>query len=96
METSNPILKYLFPLLMFLQYFGCNSYENLIKEYPSHKSTREVSQEDCSDLKKYQYNGFYKPSDEGRLFIKRGTFPDTLTIAEQPVISLNQFESVIK
>jgi len=53
METVNPIVKYFFPVIVFLQYFGCDAYSDLTRTNVRSDATIEVMREDCSDFDSY-------------------------------------------
>ncbi len=79
-----------------MQYFGCDSYTKMVSR-PAPIDAIEVQKSDCTELKKYTYNGFYAPSEEGKLFKKKGTYTlDSLRVAKQPVISMNEVKSIRK
>ncbi len=98
MESYNTIFRYFFPFLFFLQYFGCNSYHKAMNmSIPAREDTVEVVQLDCSDLKEYTYNGFYAPSDEGKLFTKKDTYAiDSIHVAPEPILDMSDLKSVKK
>jgi len=96
MESYNIILRYFFPLLIFFQYIGCDSYQKMVNRRPAHE-TIEVVIDDCSDLKKYTYNGFYASSEKGKLFKKKGEFTlDSLRVGEEPILGVSEVKSVDK
>ena len=96
MESYNTIARYFFPLLFFLQYIGCDSYDRM-RHNTSAVDAVEVRKVDCSDLKKYTYNGFYASSDTGKLFVKKDTYNiDSLKVIGEPIIAMKQIKSILK
>ena len=95
---SYSILKYFFPILIFFQYLGCDSYRNLTQSYEAPETVVETVKYDCLELKKYAYNGFYAPSKEGKLFKKKegDYFTDSLLVSKVPVIDFAGLKSVSK
>jgi len=96
MESYNTLLRYFFPAIFFLQYYGCDSYNKLVKNATPRPSI-EVVTSDCSDSKKYSYNGFYVPSEKGRLFKRKGEFTlDSLRVLKEPLLGMSEVKSVNK
>lgn len=97
MEADNPIIKYIFPFIMFLQYFGCDSHHEVVP-YEYTEPTSKVSVvEDCSELNKYTYNGFYSPSKEGKMLYNSSQYSvDSMGIAKEPLITFQDVDIVIK
>lgn len=92
MEQENLILRYLFPFIFFLQYLGCDSY-NTLKSHPYEKVEVVEAVSNCEELKKYTYNGFYIPADNGKLFKKHN---DSIRVHEEPLILFSDLEQVQK
>jgi len=108
MQSYNSILRYLFPILFLLQYMGCDSYRGIsnhgLNSVDASSAAVEeaaaavVVVDDCTTLKAFSYNGFYKPVANGKLFKLKesGYTTDSLLVADVPVIKLSQFKSVSK
>lgn len=95
METHNPILKYLLPFVVLLQYFGCDSYREAVPQYYEESVSTEVVTQDCSELNNYTYNGFYAPSEDGKLLKhKEEYYIDSIRIAKVPLITFQQIAHV--
>lgn len=92
MEAESPILKYLFPFIFFIQYIGCNSYD-VLKSQPYEKDEVVEEVSNCEELKKYTYNGFYIPVEDGKLFKKHN---DSIRVNEVPLILFSDLEQVQK
>ncbi len=96
MTSYNTLLRYFFPFFIFLQYVGCDSYQKLANSRPRVETAIAV-QTDCIELEKHVYNGFYAPSENGKLFKKKGEFTlDSLRVGDQPIIGINEIQSVSK
>jgi len=113
MQSYNSLLKYFFPILFILQYVGCDAYRGISNRglnsveasdaavavaEAAEDAVEAVEENDCATLKAYNYNGFYKPVSNGKLFkIKEGGYiTDSLQVAAVPVINFSQFKSVSK
>jgi len=108
METYNSLLRYFFPLLFLFLYEGCNEYKGISKYGLNNERATAVAVNpsndmvvpafDCADLKKYDYNGFYEPSVNGKLFRKKEGeyFTDSLQVSKVALIDFSKLKLVKK
>lgn len=92
MEQESSILRYFFPFIFFLQYLGCDSY-NVLNSRPYEEVEVVTTVSNCEELKKYNYNGFYIPAEDGKLFKKHN---DSIRVHEKPLILFSDLEQVQK
>lgn len=97
METENYLLKYIFPFIVLIQYFGCDSYHEVVPQYYEESVSTEVVTQDCSEVKNYTYNGFYAPSEDGKLLKRKEEYYiDSIRISKAPLITFQDVKYVKK
>lgn len=73
---------------------SCSIYQQISDSY---FSSRVVSETNCNELKTYEYNGFYEPSENGKEFEKiNDNYFEKLSFENKPILSFVEIKSVSK
>jgi len=73
---------------------SCSVYQQILDSY---FSSQVVSETNCNELKIYEYNGFYEPSELGKEFEKNnGNYYEKLSFENKAILSFTEINSISK